>query len=333
MTKDRATLEQAAERINAASSVLVTCHRGPDGDSVGSMIALASMLKRRDVPVTIYNPDLVPRRLKWLPLAKRLVHRLPKDKKFDVTVVVDCGDRKLLGSRFPGKDITGDLVVLDHHSSSDPFGDLYVCDPQAASVGVMIARIANHLGWEIDEDAAQGIYVSMVTDTGSFRYSNTNAEAFRLATELVGNRGVDPWTVTERLSERMPLSKYKLLAAALNNLELVLDGKISVITVTHEMVKSVGATWEDSEGIVNYARSIQNVECGVLLTPAKRGGVRVSLRSKGNLVDAGKVCAVLGGGGHEGAAGCTLPGELDAARTRVLECLAAELGVPVESAP
>ncbi len=332
MTTTKGTIEQAAERIAAAQTVLITCHRGPDGDSVGSMIALASLLKKRDRAVTLYNPDLVPRRLKWLPMAKKLVHRLPAKKVFDLTIVVDCGDRKLLGKNFPAKDVTGELIVLDHHASAVPFGDLYVCDPQAASVGVMVARIAEHLGWELDEDAARGIYVSMVTDTGSFRYSNTNAEAFRIATHLVADLGVDPWMVTERLSERVPLSKYKLLAAALNNLTLELDGKVSVIAVTHDMVKAAGGSWEDSEGIVNYARSISGVECGVMLTPAKRGGVRVSMRSKANQIDAGKICAGLGGGGHPGAAGCVLEGELDAARSRVLECLAAELGVPLKSA-
>lgn len=321
----------AADAIAGASKVLVTCHLGPDGDSVGSMVALASLLRRRDIAATLYNPDLVPRRLKWLPLAKKLIHRLPKNAAYDVTVVMDCGDRKLLGPSFPRSEVTGQVIVLDHHASAEPFGDLYVCDPQAASVGVMVARIADHLGWTIDEDTAQGLYVSLVTDTGSFRYSNTNAEAFQLATRLVADCGVNPWTVTERMSERVPLSKYKLLALALNQLELVLEGKVAVITLTHDMVKSVGASWEDSEGIVNYARSIQNVECGVLLTPAKRGGVRVSMRSRGHAIDAGKVCARLGGGGHAGAAGCTLEGELPPARTRVLECLATELKVSVES--
>ena len=331
MTTTRGTIEQAAERIAGARDLLVTCHLGPDGDSVGSMVALAALLRRREHSVTLYNPDLVPRKLKWLPGAKKLIRRIADDKRFDVTVVVDCGDRKLLGPNFPKKEITGEVVVLDHHASSVPFGDLYVCDPAASSVGVMVARIASHLGWEIDADAGLGMYVSLVTDTGSFRYSNTNAEAFELATHLVEHCGVEPWRVTERLSERVRLARYKLLALALNSIELQCEGKVAVISLTHEMVKGVGATWQDSEGIVNYARAIKGVECGVLFTPAKRGGVRVSLRSMGELVNAGKVCAALGGGGHPGAAGCTMPGELAAVRTRVLEFLAAELKPHLES--
>lgn len=331
MTTTNGTIQQAAERIAAARELLVTCHLGPDGDSVGSMVALSALLKRRERKVTLFNPDLVPRKLKWLPGARKLVHRIAEDKRFDLTIVVDCGDRKLLGPKFPKKETTGDLVVLDHHASAIPFGDLYVCDPAASSVGVMVARIADHLGWEIDSDAALGMYVSLVTDTGGFRYSNTNAEAFRLATHLVENCGVQPWRVSERLNERVRLSRYKLLALALNSIELHCDGKVAVISLTHEMVKSVGASWEDSEGIVNYARALKGVECGVLLTPAKRGGVRVSMRSMGELIDAGKVCAGFGGGGHPGAAGCTLPGELAAARTRVLECLATELKPHLQS--
>ena len=148
------TLAEAAERLATAERVMLTCHRGPDGDSIGSMVALNVLLAGQGKSVRMFNRDLVPRHLKWLPRAKRLVHRLKANEKFDVTVVVDCGDRKLLGKGFPSPEVTGPLVVLDHHASGVPFGDIYVCDPEASSVGVMVARMAKHLGWPIDRDAA-----------------------------------------------------------------------------------------------------------------------------------------------------------------------------------
>lgn len=317
-------LAHAADRLAAAKKVLLTCHRGPDGDSVGSMVALAALLRAREVPATLYNPDLVPRRLKWLPQVKTLVHRLRKDARYDLTVVVDCGDRKLLGDQFPAPSVTGELVVLDHHATVAPFGDVFVCDPSASSVGVLVARIARHNGWEINRDAALGIFVSLVSDTGSFRYSNTNAEAFALAAELTAG-GVDPWVISERMNERVPMARYKLLSAALAGMELVHDGVVCVMTVTHEMVRAAGAVWEHSEGLVDYARAIDGVDCGVLITPAKRGGTRVSMRSKGRLIDAGAVCATLGGGGHAGAAGCTVDADLPTTRARVEAALAAAL--------
>src|SRR5690606_10389798 len=142
-------------------------------------------------------------------------------------------------------------------------------------------------------DAAQGLYVSIVSDTGSFRYSNTNAEVLRLAAELVEG-GLDPWSISERMGERGSLSRYRLLAAALGSLELAADGLVAFMTITAEMVKAAKASWEDSEGMVNYARAIKGVDCGVLITPAKHGGVRVSMRSKGRRVDAGAVCKAFG---------------------------------------
>ena len=328
-------LERAAEILASAGKVMVTCHLGPDGDAVGSMVAMSVLLRQRGAHVTLYNPDLVPRHLKWLPLCKGLVHRLPKSASFDATVVMDCGDPKLLGPDFPAKEVTGKLVVIDHHASGRPFGDVFLCDPDAASVGVLVARLATRLGWPLTEDAAVALYVSLVTDTGSFRYANTNAEALRLAADLVGLHGVGPWAVSERLSEQGTLGRYRLLSAALSTLQPVLGGHVVFMTITEEMVKGAGAAWEDSEGMVNYARSIRGVECGVLITPAKRGGVRVSMRSKGHIIDAGAICLALGGGGHRGAAGCTLQGDLPGARETIEAALAGALtaaGVVLESA-
>ncbi|HET6612181.1 MAG TPA: DHH family phosphoesterase [Kofleriaceae bacterium] len=319
-------LSELTERLAAASRVLVTCHLGPDGDALGSMIALAAILGAQGKAVTLYNPDLVPRHLKWMPLSRSLVHRLKGNPKFDATVVVDCGDVRLLGDSFPKHEITGDVLVLDHHASVRPFGDLYVCDPSAASVGVLVYRIAREADWGIPPEAAMGIYVSIVSDTGSFRYANTNAEALTIAADLVAAGHVTPWEVSERMNERSPLSRYKLLSRVLGDLETTAEGKLAFMTITHEMVAAAKAKWEDTEGFVGFARSIRGVECGVLLSPAKRGGVRVSMRSKGHLIDAGAVCTALGGGGHRGAAGCTLKGDdLAAARVQVEAALAAAL--------
>ena len=319
-------LERAVELLATAKKVMITCHLGPDGDSVGSMVALTSLLRQRGAEVTLYNPDLVPRHLKWLPLCKGLSHRLPKAASFELTVVVDCGDAKLLGPDFPPPEVTGTLLILDHHASGRPFGDVVVCDPDAASVGVLVARLAARLGWTLTPEAALGLYVSLFTDTGSFRYANTNAEALRLAADLVEIHGVHPWAVSERLSEQGTLARTRLLAAALGTLEPVCGGAVVFMTITAEMVNASGGSWDDTDGMVNHARSIKGVECGVLITPAKRGGTRVSMRSKGHLVDAGQVCLALGGGGHRGAAGCTLAEtDLAIAKKTIVEALTAAL--------
>ncbi|MEM9490241.1 MAG: DHH family phosphoesterase, partial [Myxococcota bacterium] len=256
-----ADLAEIAERLVAAEAVLICCHRGPDGDSVGSMIALATLLRAAGKKATLWSPDLIPRHLQWLPLARKFTRKLAAKARYSCTIVVDCADAKLLARPFPARAITGDLIVLDHHSTTQPFGELYLCDPSAASVGLMVARLARHCDWTLGAHAAMGIYVSLIADTGSFAYSNTTAEALELAAELVGG-GVDPWHVHAMLHERATLSRYRLLSRALDTIELILDGKVAVMTITHELVKQAGANWDESRDLVNYTRALDGVECG-----------------------------------------------------------------------
>jgi phosphoesterase RecJ-like protein len=324
-----ADLVTAANTLASARRVLLTCHLGPDGDALGSMVALAALLRDQGREVTLYNPDPPPRFLRWLPLVERLVHKLPNGTPYDLTVVVDCGDRKLLGPSFPPPEVTGPLLVLDHHASSRPFGEVYLNDPGAASIGVLVARLARQLGWPLPPEGAVGVYVSMVSDTGSFRYSNTNGEAFHLAAELVSGGAVDPWRVAQSLGEEVPLGRYRLLSRALATISLEHGGRIATMVINDDMVREAGARWEHSEGMVNYARALEGVEVGVLFTPAREAPdrlVRVSMRSKGR-VDAGAVCAPFGGGGHRGAAGCTVEGTLEEGRQKVLAALGAALPV------
>jgi len=316
-------LELVAKKITESTKILLTCHRGPDGDSVGSMVALAAMLKDLGKTVVLYNPDLVPRYLKWLPNTRSFVQQLKKKARFDITIVVDCGDAKLLGDKFPEPAVTGEIIALDHHGSGRPFGDIFISEPSVAAVGVMVAQLAEILGWPLSHDAALGIYVSIVTDTGGFRYANTNAQVLRLAATLVEDCGMDPAYLGEKLSQDSSLGRYRLLSKVLGELDVVLGGKVAFMTITPEMLKACGASWEDTEGLINYARSLKGVQCGVLISPSKYGGVRVSMRARGDRFDAGKICFGLGGGGHAGAAGCTLEGNLEDARKTVQAALQA----------
>lgn len=311
MTED--LLGQVAQKIASAQSILLTCHRGPDGDSVGSLVALAALLKEHGKKVTLYNPDLVPRNLKWLPHTRGFVQQLKKKARFDLTIVVDCADQKLLGDKFPDKEVTGEVIALDHHGSGRPFGDLFVSDPSMAAVGVMVAVLADRIGWPISKDAGYGIYVSIVSDTGGFRHPSTDGQVLQLAARLVADVGVEPSLVSDSMAQDSSRGRHRLLARALTELRLAVNGKLGIIVISAEMVKECRANWEDTEGLINYARSLRGVECGVLISPSKYGGIRVSMRARGPVIDAGKLCFELGGGGHPGAAGCTLEGTLDEA--------------------
>jgi len=313
-------LLRACEVLRGAERVLLTSHRRPDGDGTGSMSGLASLLRTRGKTAVIYSVDPIGRRYKWLPLVGATVHTIPFDERFDCTVVVDCADVTLLGDTLPPPEVRGQLITLDHHASGHPFGDIAVWDPTAAAVGVLVHRIAVHEGWPITSEAAVPLYVSLISDTGGFRHANTNAEALAVGAELI-RAGVVPSAIAAALEERPSPGKLRLLGAVLSTLELHCAGRAGVLSVTTEMVEGARASWEDIEGMVNWARNVEGVQVGVLLTTAKGGGVRVSMRSRSEKVDVGKVCMVLGGGGHPGAGGCHLQGDLLITKDRVVRTL------------
>ena len=324
MTDVDEALGRAAECLGSAQEVLVTSHRRPDGDGCGSMVALTSMLRRAGRRVTLLTPDLMPRRYKWLPLADTAVPRLNGAARFDATVVIDCADEKLVDATLPPREARGTLVDLDHHASGHPFGDVPVCDPSAASAGVLVVRLADKLGWTLDADAATGLYVSLISDTGWFRHSNTNGEALQVAARLV-ELGAQPAAIAARLEERSSAAKLRLIGAALSGLEVAARGKVAVVSVTQKMVDQSRASWEDIEGLVNWARGVDGVQVGVVVTTARGGGTRVSMRGRPESIDVGVVAMSLGGGGHPGAAGCWLPDDLAGAKQKVVAALEAAI--------
>ena len=319
--------EKCCEILRGAKRVLLTSHRRPDGDGTGSMAGLASLLRARGTEAVIYSVDPIARRYRWLPLASTTVHTMAFDARFDCTIVVDCADISLLGDALPPPEVCGTLITLDHHASGHPFGDVAVWDPAASAVGVLVHRIAVHEGWELTPEAAVPLYVSLISDTGGFRHANTNAEALHVASELI-RAGVVPATIASSLEERPSPGKLRLLGSVLSTLELHCGGRAGVLSVTTEMVEGARASWEDIEGMVNWGRNVEGVQVGVLLTSAKGGGVRVSMRSRSERIDVGRVCMALGGGGHPGAGGCHLQGDLTTTREKVVAALDAAFNKP-----
>jgi len=313
-------LQRACAVLRRAERVLLTSHRRPDGDGTGSMAGLASLLRACGKTAVIYSVDPIARRYRWLPLVSSTVQTISFDERFDCTVVVDCADVTLLGDTLPPPEVCGHLITLDHHASGHPFGDIAVWDPAAAAVGVLVHRIAVREGWPITIEAAVPLYVSLISDTGGFRHANTNAEALSVAAALI-RAGVVPSSIAASLEERPSPGKLRLLGAVLSTLELHCAGRAGMLTVTTDMVEGARASWEDIEGMVNWARNVEGVQVGVLLTTAKGGGVRVSMRSRSEKVDVGKICMALGGGGHPGAGGCHIAADLAITKDRVVRAL------------
>ncbi|HZR07340.1 MAG TPA: bifunctional oligoribonuclease/PAP phosphatase NrnA [Myxococcales bacterium] len=309
-------LPRAVEALRSAKKVLLTMHRGPDGDALGSALALACTLRDLGREVTVYNPDELPYNFRFLTGASSVSKSLPADAAFDVTVATDAGAFERLGPDVPKDGRRGVLLNLDHHVTTEPFGDVNYVDPHAASVGILAYKIIKELGAPLSRDAAECIYASILADTGCFRYSSTDPECLRIAAELL-EAGVDPWEMTVRVYEQQPLARMRLLAEVLSTLEV--HGKLATITITNAMVAKTGSEIDFTDGFINYARSVDGVEVAASFREPLNGGPwRVSFRSRGR-VNVAAIAQRFGGGGHHNAAGCSIEGDEAAVRARIAQ--------------
>lgn len=308
------TVQQITEVIRSNVSFLLTTHEGPDGDAIGSSLALASFLRKIGKDVTVYFMDPVPDLYSFLPGADSVLPHIP-DRHYDVAFVLDIGELKRAGKEFCDFSRITTTINLDHHLSCDKFGDYNLIDSQAAATGILVHRISSAFGYSCDRDTALCIYVAIITDTGSFRYSNANREAFCVAGEMIDS-GVNAWDVAEQLYENQPQKRLELLARCLPTLDVFNDGQAASVTVTSDMYATCGADAELTDGFVNYPRSIRGVEVAIFFRQLEERKFKVGFRSKGK-VNVAAFSAALGGGGHHNAAGCTVEGALEDVKAAV----------------
>jgi phosphoesterase RecJ-like protein len=308
------TIQNIVHEIICNHSFLLTTHENPDGDAVGSSLALASFLRKIGKDVCVHFRDPVPELFKFLPGSDSVQAHIP-DRDFDVAFVLDIGELRRAGSEFCSFTRTARVVNLDHHLSCEPFADYNLIDSTAAATGALVYRIINSFGFNIDAGTALCLYVSIISDTGSFRYSNANREAFSIAGEMI-EYGVNAWNVTEQLYENQPRRRLELLARSLATLELICGGQAASLTVNRAMYDETGADAELTDGFINYPRSISGVEVAIFFRQLDEQTYKVGFRSKG-LVNVATIAAALGGGGHHNAAGCKVSGNLDEIKARV----------------
>ena len=307
-------IESINEEIAKSSTFLITTHESPDGDAVGSTLALASYLLGLGKEVTLYYKDPLPDLYTFLPLAETVRNTIPAGH-YDVCFVLDVGEFSRAGRELAEFRGIGKFINIDHHLRCDRFGAINLIDSEASATGALVYRLIKGAGHEIDYATALCIYTAVITDTGSFRYSNANPEAFAIAAEMVAC-GVNAWDVAEKLYESQPRQRLELLALALATLEVSPRGDFAAITVTLDMYEKSGASAELTDGFVNYPRSIRGVEVAVFFREIKPGLFKVGFRSKGK-VDVSALAAAFDGGGHHNAAGCTMPGTLDELQHKV----------------
>lgn len=299
-------------------SFAVLLHVKPDGDSIGSSIALGLALEKLGKRVAFVKADDIPDNMRFLTGIERFRHWSEVDGGFDGAILIDCSDPERVGEARQLLRRCEKVINIDHHRSNRCYGDLNLIDPAAASAGEVVYRVIQELGVELDLPMAMAIYVSILTDTGSFAYESTSPGTHIIAAELI-RKGVRPAEVSRAVWENRPLSAIKLLARALDSLTLD-EGGLAWLEVTQKDFQEAGARPAETEGIVNYPRTIAGVELAALFIEEGNGEVKVSLRSNSR-VDVSRIAQLFGGGGHARAAGFTIQGALAEVKEWVLPTL------------
>ncbi len=300
--------------LQECSAILISVHKNPDGDALGSQLALMLALKKMGKSVTAHNLDPVPEIYRFLPHAGSIQTGSKVEGKYDGCIVLDADPPRagLFGASVPA----GVLINIDHHITNSSVWPHTWLDPSASATGEMVYRLICELGVPIDRDIALCLYTAIFTDTGSFRYSNTSPESMKIAARLL-EAGADPWLVTENVYESFAFRRLKLLGHILAAMERSEDGRIAWVVVTDDLYRATGTTAEDTDNFINFVRSAKGVEVAVLFRQTGDREYKISMRSKGR-IDLSGLAQSLGGGGHKNAAGSTLQGTLEEVRHRVI---------------
>lgn len=317
-TMPNSVVECICSVIRARATFVLVTHREPDGDGIGSALALWHALRDMGKGAIVYIPEELPAKFKFLPGADEVAARTASA---EVLIALDCDDEERLGCAVQLVHQAEVVIDIDHHAGHRRFGHISWCDVNAPAVGFQVFQLLKVLGVQFSPAIATCLYCAVGTDSGYFRYANTSAELLRVAAELV-EFGADPKAIAEATLDRFAPEVVRLAGRALANLRIRLGGRVALAVLTREDYEQAGT--EQTEGIIDYLRSVAGVEVLVLMRQVHNGW-RVSLRSLGN-ADVGQVGRELGGGGHAPASGCTLQGSLNEAWDTLASQLEVALG-------
>jgi bifunctional oligoribonuclease and PAP phosphatase NrnA len=314
--------DNVIEAIRNHESFLITTHRYPEADAIGSSLALAHILRHLGKKSQVICYDPIPRLLKFLPHRELLQQKSSVASWPQVVFVLDCGNLErtgLLGGDTIGvPPLASILVNIDHHVSNRKFGKINWVDPEAAATAEMIYEMSEAMGVKPSFETALCLYTALISETGFFAYSNTRPKTMKIAARLL-EQGVDPWEVAQQLRENTP-ERLRLVSEVLRHLSRSPDGHVAWITVSLELLEKTKTTAEDTEDLINFPRFLGGVEVAVLFREEGPRTYKISLRSK-NVIDVASVAEQFGGGGHRKAAGCTMTGSLQDVRDRLLNAV------------
>lgn len=309
--------------IEKSNKIGVTFHQSPDGDSLGSSTALVQGLRLLSKDAYLISKEIIPDTFTYLKCSEEITGL--KDyvqDGTDLVIVVDCGDFKRVNGNLQREDRSYAIINLDHHMSNEKYGDLNYVDTNAASVGEIIFDLLDLLKVEINKEIAISLYTSILTDTSSFKHSNTTSRTHEIAARLL-KTGIDFNAIQRRVFENKDFKKVKFFGKVIETISLQVGGKVAFMEITSEMLEKSGLESIDSAEVIHFGTMISGVEVVALFKESK-GGVKVSLRSK-QKVDVAKIAEMFNGGGHVRAAGLFCEGAMEAIKERLNKILENEL--------
>jgi len=310
-------LDDIATIVKRGKRFFLASHKDPDGDAIGSLLALGEALVLSGKEVVLFNEGPITDSLAFLAGSEKIVDRFNPESEFDALFVLDCGTLERLGGSYSNIGHIKPLINIDHHGSNSQFGDVNFVDSNSSSVGEIIYRLIQVADLPMSKNIAEDLFVAIQTDTGSFRYENTTKETFTIAAEMV-EWGINPWKISRKVMDEFSLKKLRLLELTLQTIEIFHSGKVGLITITQQMFSKAEADNFDSERFVDYPRLISGVEIGVLVKELGKDHYRFSLRSN-DWVNVADLAYHFGGGGHPKAAAFTRYGSLDSIKQEFLD--------------
>lgn len=313
------TFEQIGRVLRDHQRFAILGHVRPDGDALGSQLALALSLQQLGKDVRVWNEDGMVEKYSFLPRSELLTKPPASPHDVDVAIALDTAIQNRLGTALAAIRSAKIWINIDHHRSNPGYGDLAIVDSSAPATGEIIFRLIKSQHLPFNHDIAENLYAAISTDTGSFQYPKTSARTFEIATELVRVGGLDVGQISQQLYENYPRRRLELLRELLRTTRFEFGGRAASFSLTLKTAADLNVLPEDNEGLIDHLRAIRGVIVAVFFEELADGKVRVSMRSKDEAVDVCAICQKFGGGGHTLAAGARVRGSLAEVEEKVLE--------------
>jgi len=325
-TMKNAELTEIVEAIRARQRFVISSHTRPDGDSIGSSLAMAFALRAMGKEANVVHSDPAPGPLMQFPGVRDIQVMPQVGNHYDAAIVMECGDLGRTG--VAGLDRFF-LINIDHHPGNVGYGRLNWFNPDAAACGEMVFDLVKALGAPLTPEVAIHVYLAILTDTGSFHYANISPRTFEICKEAL-EAGVDPVAVARNVYDSNNMGRLKLFGAVLSAMQIDPSGRVAIVYLDHEMARAAGGTYEDTEGLINLPLTVKEILAIVFFKQIEGDEYRVSMRSKGT-IDIGGIAKEFGGGGHRNAAGCTVTGAIDALKKMFIEKIEAKIEASIEA--